>query len=201
MSGSRLERQLAFLVEADKLKRVLRQNLVGDGSRRENVAEHSWHLTLAALVLAEHCAEGAVDLGRVMRMVVLHDLVEIDAGDTYLYDARGRVTKQVRERQAAERLFGLLPGDQAEPLSALWEEFEARETAEARYAGAVDRLLPMLLNYLAEGRVWKVNGITRAQIVEHCEHMKDGAPELWKFAQSMLDDAVAKGFLPADCER
>ncbi len=138
-----LSRQLAFIVELDKLKRILRQTLVMDGSRRENSAEHSWHLAVMAVLLSEHARE-AVDVQRVVKMLLIHDVVEIDAGDTFCYDAAATVGKEERERGAAERLFGLLPEEQAEELHELWEEFEARGTAEAQFANALDRLQGLL---------------------------------------------------------
>jgi putative hydrolases of HD superfamily len=191
---TRLDRQLAFLLEADGLKRVQRRNHLADGSRRENSAEHSWHLALFALVLLEHAAE-PVDVCRVLRLLVVHDLVEIDAGDTFAYDADGQADKAERERAAAERLFALLPEDQAAEVRALWDEFEARATPEARFAHAMDRLQPILLNALTAGGTWREHGVTASEVRAYNRHMADGAPRLWAHAQQVLAEAVERGHL------
>ena len=153
-----LEQQIRFIVEIDRLKTVLRQNYLADGTRRENTAEHSWHVALMALVLAEHAA-APVDRARVLELLLVHDLVEIDAGDTFAYDSQGTETKLAREQAAADRIFGLLPEAQARELRALWDEYEAEETPEARFALSLDRLMPMLHNALTEGRAWRANGV------------------------------------------
>lgn len=158
----RLHEQIEFLCAIDELKRVERQTTLLDGSRRENSAEHSWHLALYAMVLAEY--GGDLDVGRVLRMVLVHDIVEIDAGDTYIYDEQGQATKEERERQAADRLFALLPDDQAGVLRAAWDEFEERETPEARFAYAIDRLQPLLHNHRTGGAAWRRHGITADQV-------------------------------------
>lgn len=193
-ASDRLSRQLRFIVEIDRLKTVLRRTFLLDGSRRENSAEHSWHIALAAVLLAEHSSE-EVDVGRVVRMLLVHDVVEVDAGDTYAYDPEGHRDKEERERAAAERLFGLLPEDQAADLHELWNEFEAGETAEARFANAVDRLQPMIHNYVTEGRAWLEHGVTRGQVLGRNHVIGDGAPDLWEYAERMVDDAVERGFL------
>ncbi len=194
MPVTRLAAQLDFILETGKLKRVLRRSYIRDGSRRENDAEHSWHLALMAAVLAEHAAE-PVDLGRVIRMLLIHDLVEIDAGDTFMYDADAHADKTEREERAADRIFALLPDGQAERFRALWDEFEARQTPEARFAAAIDRLQPQLLNYQTQGRLWREHGVTVDQVVARNQHMAEGAPALWDTARRLLDDAVAKGYL------
>lgn len=191
---ARLHDQLAFLLEADRLKQVLRRNPLTDGSRRENSAEHSWHLALFALVLAEHAAE-PVDVCRVVEMLLVHDLVEIDAGDTYAYDDAAHADKAERERAAADRLFPLLPDDQAARCRGLWDEFEARSTPEARFAHAVDRLQPILQNYLADGAAWREHGITVDRVRTYNKHMEAGAPRLWQHAREILADAVDRGLL------
>jgi putative hydrolase of HD superfamily len=190
----RLGAQLRFLLEIDALKTVLRRSLLADGSRRENSAEHSWHLAMLAIVLAEHAAE-PVDLAKVVRMVLVHDIVEIDAGDTYIYDTEGYLTKDDRERAAADRIFALLPADQGAELRGLWEEYEAQETAEARFAAVCDRLAPLLHNYVNAGEVWRANGITDDRVRERNGVIADGSPELWDYASALIDDAVARGFL------
>jgi putative hydrolase of HD superfamily len=190
----RLGAQLRFLLEIDALKTVLRRSLIADGSRRENSAEHSWHLAMLAIVLAEHAVE-PVDLAKVVRMVLVHDIVEIDAGDTYIYDTEGYLTKDDRERAAADRIFALLPADQAVELRGLWEEYEAHETAEARFAAVCDRLAPLLHNYVNAGEVWLANGITDDRVRERNGVIADGSAELWEYASALIDDAVARGFL------
>lgn len=192
--NARVDRQLSFLLEADKLKKVERRSILMDGSRNENSAEHSWHVALAALALAQHAGE-PVDVNRVIRMLLVHDIVEIDAGDTFAYDTTGRLDQHAREEEAARRLFGLLPEDQAEELMALWVEFERRESAESRYANAIDRLLPVFHNYAAEGGAWLAHGISRSQVLERVGCIEQGAPSLWGAVRDLIDEAVAKGYL------
>jgi putative hydrolase of HD superfamily len=196
--ADRLARQLAFLLEADRLKQVERQTDVIGGGRRENTAEHSWHLGLFALVLAEH-ADDAVNLARVLAMVLVHDLVEIDAGDTFAYDEAGYETKAAREQAAADRLFGLLPQGQAEELRALWEEHEAGVTVDARFANALDRLQPVLLNHAAgTDAPWVRHGITYEQIVRRNAVIADGSKALWAEAHERITEAVTKGWVVAE---
>ncbi len=190
----RLKQQLAFIVEVDKLKTIFRQSFITDQSRYENDAEHSWHLALMAFLLAEYTDE-QVDLVKVMKMVLMHDLVEIDAGDTYCYDERGKLDKREREEKCAERIFSMLPEDQSKEMFALWEEFEKMETPEARYAAALDRLQPVLLNYTAQGLSWKNHGIYVDQVLERNQRIKNSSEKLWSFIQELLEDAVEKGYL------
>ncbi len=149
----RLKKQLEFIVEVDKIKNIGRQTYLSDGKRKENDAEHSWHIALMAFLLNEYANDG-VDVLKVMTMVLIHDIVEIDAGDTYAYDAEGNKTKEAREKAAAKRIFGLLPDDQGEYLKSLWEEFEAYETMEAKFAHVMDNLQPLLLNDASDGKSW-----------------------------------------------
>lgn len=193
VDNERLNAQLRFLLEVDKLKRILRQNLLVDGSRRENSAEHSWHLALTARTFAEYAPEGT-DIDKVVEMLVLHDIVEIDAGDTFLFDQVSSQTQAERERAAADRIFPLLPEDQAELARALWEEFEARVTAEARFARAVDRLSPMLANWHNEGGTWVRFGITRAQVMEKVKLISEGSEALGSYATALIDDADRRGY-------
>ncbi len=190
----RLTAQIQFIVEIDKLKTVLRRTLLTDSSRRENSAEHSWHIALMAMILAEY-APGPLDVLRVMKMLLLHDLVEIDAGDTFCYDTQGNLDKRDREQSAADRLFGLLPPDQATEFRALWEEFEARTTPDAQFAAALDRLQPVLHNQQTQGGTWQQHGITRDRVTHRLEPLQQGAPPLWHYIQSVLDDCVAAGYL------
>lgn len=191
---TRLDRQISFILEIDKLKSVLRRSYLLNESRRENSAEHSWHLSVMALVLAEHAGVG-IDPLLVLKMLLVHDLVEIDSGDTYIYDAAGNDTKAAREQEAATRIFGLLPPDEQRELTQLWQEFEARETPEARFAAALDRLMPLLHNYHTEGRSWKEHGITKEQVLRLNRHIADGSETLWEYAEALINDAAAKGYL------
>ncbi len=191
----RLERQIAFIVELDKLKSVFRRSYVLGAERRENSAEHSWQAALAAMMLAEH-ADEAVDRERVVKMLLVHDVVEIDAGDVSVYDLEARAAKAEEEEQAAERIFGLLPDDLAGEVRALWDEFEGQETPNARFAKAIDRLLPLLHNARCGGRTWKDLGVVDSQVREVNAVIEHGSKELWAFTSEELDRAVAEGLLP-----
>lgn len=198
IDGERLDRQIRFVREVDKLKTIERQTLITDASRQENDAEHSWHLALMALVLGEYARTDRLDLLRVVRMVLVHDLVEIDAGDTYCYDTAGYADKAERETAAAERIFNLLPPDQADDFRALWDEFEAGESAEARFANALDRLQPLMHNAFTDGLMWQRHGIKKSQVVGRNRKIDDGAPALWAFARELIDNAVDRGHLAPD---
>jgi putative hydrolase of HD superfamily len=195
MDLKRLEQQIAFVREVDKLKSIDRQTLLTDASRRENDAEHSWHLALMALLLGEYAGARDLDLLHVVRMVLIHDLVEIDAGDTYCYDQAGYEDKSQRETAAAERIFNLLPPDQAAEIRSLWDEFEASETAEAKFANALDRLQPLMHNVFTNGQMWKRHGIVKSQVIDRNRKIADGAPDLWAFARSLIEKAVEDGDL------
>ena len=194
--NARLNKQIEFLVEIDKLKSVFRQTYLLNESRKENDAEHSWHLAMAAVVLAEHAAEPGIDLAKVIRMVLVHDLVEIDAGDTFAYDRQANRDKAQRERAAAERIFPILPADQAETFAALWDEFELRQTPEAKFAAALDRLQPLLHNCFTGGRAWREHGVTAEQVLERNRHVAEGSETLWRYVEALIQDAVARGYLP-----
>ncbi len=191
--SERLRSQLLFMLELDKLKTVLRRNHT-TAMRRENTAEHCWHITLFALILAEYSNE-SVDIGRVLKMLLIHDIVEIDAGDTFVYDIDGLKDKAEREQKAAERIFGLLPPDQKQELMSLWNEFERRDTPESRFAAALDRLNPMLLNIYSEGKTWRDHSITVQQAYNHNKHMAEGSEDLWKFAEQLIEFAEENGYL------
>ncbi|WP_068816411.1 HD domain-containing protein [Phormidesmis priestleyi] len=191
---TRLHQQLQFIVEIDKLKHVLRQTLLIDKSRRENDAEHSWHLAMMAMLLSEY-AETEVNLVRVLKMVLIHDLVEIDAGDTFCYDEQAIQTQADREKAAADRIFGLLPADQTSQLRSLWEEFEAKHSADARFATALDRLQPILHNYHTQGGTWKKAGVTIAKVRQRIAPIALGSPRLGEFAEALIQDALRQGFL------
>lgn len=192
MTSERLVRQIAFVVEADKLKTVLRRTPLTDNSRQENSAEHSWHLGVAAMALLEYAPHGT-NLLRVLELVNVHDLVEIDAGDTFAYDAAAGVDKADRERRAADRVFGLLPPEQGRRIRELWEEFEAVETPEARFANALDRLQALLQNMRAGGGSWTQYGVTRAQVMTRMAPVRDVLPEVWPFVLGVIDEFCASG--------
>ncbi len=192
---AQLSNRVRFVVELDRLKQVLRRTVVTDGTRRENSAEHSWHLAMMALVLAD-AADEPVDPLRVARLVLVHDIVEIDAGDTFVYDADGRETKAAREHAAADRLFGLLPDGEGDELRACWIEFEHGASAAARFARSLDRLQPLLLNYASAGQAWREHGITAEQVREVNSTIGDGSAALWELAQRVIDDSVTRGWLP-----
>jgi putative hydrolases of HD superfamily len=194
MLNSRLAQQIQFILEIDKLKTILRQTLLIDESRRENSAEHSWHLAMMAIVLAEYAPE-TVDVLRVIKMLLIHDLVEIDAGDTFCYDVQGNSDKAIREAQAADRLFGLLPPDQELEMRSLWQEFEARETPAAKFAAALDRIQPFLHNRETRGGTWRLHGVTRDRVLQRMAPVQDGTPELWPFIQSAIEGCIAAGYL------
>lgn len=186
--NERLLRQVEFLAEIDKLKNVLRQTRLIHEDRRENDAEHSWHLALAAIVLAEHANE-PIDTAKVIKMVLIHDLVEIDAGDTFCYDYEGAKDKEEREQRAADRLFSMLPGDQGREFRVLWDEFEERKSPEARFAAALDRFQPVLHNLRTGGGTWIRHGITRDQVEERNAPMAEGSRQLWQYISELLDEA------------
>ena len=194
MSSDRLSQQIAVIIEIDKLKSVLRQTLITDGSRRENSAEHSWHLAVMAPLLAEYAPE-PVDVNRALRMLLVHDIVEIDAGDTFAYDTQGNESKAERELQAADRIFGLLPEDQQRDYRALWEEFELRDTPDARFANALDRLQPLLNNYRTQGGTWRIHKLNRAQVVKRMEPIREFLPSVYPIVEQYLSDACARGWL------
>ncbi|MGI9833846.1 HD domain-containing protein [Vibrio vulnificus] len=193
----RLNKQLALLMELDKLKSVLRRTRVKSADKRlENSAEHSWHVALMALLMEEHANE-PVDIGRVVKMLLLHDVVEIDAGDTFVYDAVASEQQAEKELAAAQRLFGMLPTDQGEELLQLWLEFEAAQTADAKFGKALDRIIPMLLNYHNQGQSWQEHGVTRQQALTVNQKIDLGSHVLWDKAQEIIEQATQNGWLKA----
>jgi putative hydrolase of HD superfamily len=193
-ASPRLTQQIQFVLEIDKLKRVLRQTLLTDSSRRENSAEHSWHLAMMAIALSEY-APVPVDLAHVIKLLLLHDLVEIDAGDTFCYDMQGNQDKAEREQMAADRLFGLLPADQAHDFRALWDEFEAAETPEAKFARALDCIQPLLHNWQTQGGTWRLHNVARSQVLQRMQPVKVVSPDLWHLVEQIIDEAIAAGHL------
>lgn len=197
-NNSRLEGQISFIVEIDKLKKVLRKTFLMDRSRLENTAEHSWHVAVMAIVLQEHADHPRLDMNRVIRLLLLHDLVEIDAGDTFAYDTQGYLDKEERENAAAKRLFGLLPDDQRDTWMELWREFEDGETYEAKYAGALDRLQPVIHNYYTGGVSWMKNGIIRSQVLKRLAPVQLVSETLWNFTLDIVQRAIDQGILLDD---
>ena len=193
----RLEQQLAFLKEIDKLKSIMRNTLLLDRSRLENDAEHSWHICVCAMLLREYFDEPELDFERLLKLLLVHDLVEIYAGDTYAYaDTALLETQHEREAESATRLFSLLQPDQAAEFRALWDEFEEKKTPEARSGRAMDTFMPFYWNYLTKGKKWLELGATRDKVLKRCGLIKLGSAKLYAFAMQILDESVEKGYLP-----
>jgi putative hydrolase of HD superfamily len=193
MSERRLDQQFEFIREIDKEKMIGRQTYLSDGARKENDAEHAWHMAIMTLLLGEYANE-EIDVLKTISMLLIHDLVEIDAGDTYAYDEEGKKTQAERESKAADRIFGLLPEDQGMKFRSLWEEFEARKTPEAKFARVMDNLQPMMLNAASDGKAWAEHQVKLAQILARNEHTAEGSKELWEYAyQNFLLPNVVKG--------
>lgn len=195
VNDERFKRQIEFIVEADKLKKVERRTTLLDRSRQENSAEHSWHIALLVLILSEYAEEENLDLLRVIKLLLIHDLVEIDAGDTYCYDEVGGQDQLKRENKAADRIFSILPADQAKALRALWDEYEAKRSPESKFANALDRVQPFLHNYFTRGHTWQKHGIQKSQVVNRMKPVDDGSPFLWEYIADLIEDAVERGFL------
>lgn len=193
MEKTRLEKQFDFCREIDKEKFIGRQTYLSDGKRKENDAEHAWHMAIMAILLNEYANE-EIDVLKTVTMLLIHDLVEIDAGDTYAYDEEGKKTKKEREERAAERIYGLLPQDQQEKLRRLWEEFEVWETPEAKFAHAMDNIQPIMLNAATDGRSWEEHGVHLSQILGRNQHTAEGSAALWDYArQNFVQPSVESG--------
>jgi len=192
MDEKRLQQQIAFILEADKEKTILRQTHLSGKIRQENDAEHAWHMALMIFLLQEYSNE-KIDLAKTMMMALIHDVVEIDAGDTYAYDETALATQALREQAAAKRIFGLLPPDQAQTLHALFNEFEANETPEARFAHAMDNFQPLLLNDCNDGLDWKKHAVTKTKVYKRQEKTKLGAEKIWQYTQKLIEKNVEKG--------
>lgn len=195
MANERLKKQIEFILEIDKLKHIYRQTLLTDGSRHENDAEHSWHLAMMAILLCEHATEMSIDMFRVVKMVLIHDIVEIDAGDVHCYDEEAVETRRILEHRAAERLFGLLPEDQAQEFKDLWLEFERQSTPEACFAASLDRLQPLLHNHRTGGYSWRKHGVSSDKVVKRTRPIRDVSEPLWKFVEDLIQDSIDKGYL------
>lgn len=194
MINERLKKQINFMLELDKMKNIYRQTYVLHENRKENDAEHSWHLAILAFLLAEY-ASVPIDVTRVMKMVLVHDVVEIDAGDTYCYDEAGNKTKAEREEKSAQRIFGLLPDDQKEEFYSLWREFEDNQTNDSKFAAVLDKMQPVILNYTKNGISWKEHGVYKEQVEQRCLSSSEASDKLAELIQSIIDDAASKGFL------
>ncbi len=192
MDKERFDKQIAFILETDKEKNILRQTHLSGYGRRENDAEHAWHMAMMIYLLKEYSNE-EIDVAKAMMMALIHDVVEIDAGDTYAYDEEGLETQKERERQAAERIFGLLPEDQKDELKELFEEFEAYETPEARFVHAMDNLQPLLLNNSNDGGDWKEHSVTKSQIMQRQSKTELGSYEIWQYTEKIIKENIDKG--------
>ena len=188
------EKQIQFIMELDKIKKIGRQTYLSDASRKENDAEHSWHLALMAFVLADYSNE-PIDVLKTMKMVLLHDVIEIDAGDTYAYDTEANKTKRERELKAADRIFGLLPEAQKSEYRGLWDEFETMETPESKFANMLDKVQPLLLNDASGGKSWAEHGVQISQVLKRDERVHEGSEEIWAYAKSILEKNVKNGRL------
>ena len=191
----KIRRQLQFLLEADKLKSIERVTVLTDKSRRESTAEHSWHIALIAMILYEYAAVDNIDLNHAVHMLLVHDLVEIYAGDTPVFGLIGHETKEAREQEAADKLFAILPEGQAAEYRSLWEEFEAAETPAAQYAVAVDQLQPLLINHMTDGHTWVKHSVSAEQVYKRMEPVKAALPTLWPFVEDVIQGSLKKGFL------
>lgn len=188
----KLERQMRFLLELDKQKEIGRQTYLADGSRKEGDAEHAWHMAVMAFLLADYANE-PIDVLKAVKMALMHDVVEIDAGDTYAYDAKGNQTKRDREQKAADRIYGMLPEEQAREYRALWEEFEAMETPEARFVNTLDKVQPVLLNDASGGKSWREHGVRKSQVMERNAKTHEGSAILWDYIRNIIEENTKKG--------
>lgn len=197
MKNSRLAKQIEFITLIDQAKQVYRQNVVIGTTRQENDAEHSWHLAVMAIILSEHSAAKELDMLKVLKMALVHDLVEIYAGDTFCYDDQAIKDKEQREAIAADKLFSILPGDQGENFRELWQEFEAKLSPEARFAACLDRLQPLILNYNTAGHTWQNPGVNSSKVLERNAMLQENTPALWDYVNEVIQDSIEKGYLKA----
>jgi putative hydrolase of HD superfamily len=195
MDIERFSKQMEFIVEIDKLKKVIRQSALTDGSRQENDSEHSWHIATMAILLSEYSNVPNLDLLKVLKMLLIHDLVEIYAGDTFAYDVIGNSHKTKREQEAAKKIFGLLPDDQKEELHTLWQEFENEESPEARFAAAIDKLQPLILSFSNKGWSWTKHGVAGSQVLDSKKTIELGSDVLWEYAKELVQKSIKNGFL------
>ena len=194
MKTDKLLQQINFIKEIDKIKYIERKTKLFNSDRRENDAEHSWHLAMMTIVLAEH-SDVPIDVLKVLKMVLIHDIVEIDAGDTFIYDTEKNHTNTDEERTAANRIFGMLPKEQADELISIWEEFENGETHEAKFARSMDRFEPLLQNASNNGGTWAEFGVSYDKVYEKKKDIKEGSSSLWSYAENLINESVEKGIL------
>lgn len=194
MQNKKLQKQIEFIITADKLKSILRKNYIIDNTRKENAAEHSWHLALMAITLFEYRIIKDLDLLRIVKMLIIHDLVEIEAGDSFAYSETENIDRELREKKAAENIFGILPEDNKEELLSLWYEFESEETGEAKFAKILDRLQPLIHNYKTEASGWENYKVRKEDILNRNKITKDVAPVLWQYIEEIVEDIDKKGY-------
>lgn len=194
VKGEKLRKQLEFVMIIDGMKNIFRRNLIIDGSRCENDAEHSWHFAMLAMILEEYSVQ-EIDIERVLKIALVHDLIEVYAGDTFAYDEKGNEDKHEREMQAADKLFGVLDPVQGAEMRALWDEFEEMQTAESRYANAIDRIQPLILNYMTNGHTWKQGNVHSAQIYKRMDIIRTATPELWHIVEGIINTSIEIGIL------
>lgn len=195
MDMSRFKKQLDFIIEIDRVKQILRNTVLMDASRRENDAEHMWHMAVGAMVLCEYSDSDELDMLKVLKIIMVHDIIEIYAGDTFAYDIEGHRDKAERERKAADKIFGMLPKDQGLEFRSLWDEFEEGITPEAKFAGAMDSFMPILHNYSTQGLQWQRMGVSSDRVLEKNKHIEKGSEFLWEYIKSIVADGVEKGYL------
>jgi putative hydrolases of HD superfamily len=191
---TRIEKQTQFILEIDKLKKIVRRSYLLDKSRKENTAEHSWHVSTMAIMMSEHF-ELKVDVSRVLKMLLIHDIVEIDAGDTYIYDEIEKLKKSTKEKKAAKRIFGLLPKDQNIEMTHLWQEYEEKKTPEAQYAYCMDRVIPLLHNYHTQGRSWQEHGIIASQVYKLFYPIKNISPFFYGYAMNIIEKSIVAKYI------
>lgn len=190
----RLKEQLDFIIEIDKMKNIYRQTILSIDRRRENDAEHSWHIGVMAILLKEYAPENT-DIDKVVKMLLIHDLVEVYAGDTFAYGDTSKEEKEEKELKAADKIFGILPEDLNKELRALWDEFEKMETNEAKYAASMDRIQPFILNLVSEGHTWKIGDVRSSQVYERMDIVKEGTPKLWEYVDNAIKESIDKGLI------
>lgn len=190
----RLDQQLKFVAEIDKMTQIFRRTMLVDGSRRENDAEHSWHIAVMALLFTEYVKQKP-DVGRAVKMLVVHDLIEIYAGDTFAFDVEGNKTKEQNEAAAADKLFAQLPSEQGAEIRALWEEFDDMKTPDSIYANCMDRIQPFLHNTLTTGATWKEGQVSKKQVEQRLAIVKENMPELWSWVEINIDNAIKHGWI------
>lgn len=195
MKNERLLKQIEFIIEIDKMKQIFRQNVVIGTERNENDAEHSWHLAVMAILLSEYMEEKNINMLRVIKMALIHDLVEIYAGDTFCYDEKANEDKAEREKSSADKLFNILPSDQAEEIYSLWREFEEMKTPEACFAACLDRIQPFILNCNTNGHTWKKPGVTSEKVLKRNKILEKNMPELWEYVNEAIEECISKGYL------